>query len=246
MRTLRRIAEVGVLVLLAASLSVGAAVLAALCPVLIPAMACRSRWVEVPAAGLLIAVLGLPMLLIAALVRLESPGPAIFRQRRIGLCGKCFTMLKFRTMRPDADPYGMSPHSGEDPRLTRRGRRLRETSLDELPQLLNVIVGDMSLLGPRPLYRRQAALWTARQRRRLEVRPGIAGYAQAFGRGELPIEDKIELDLYYVDHRSWRLDLRILLETLRGALGGRAVYEQQYSRSTEFERPGQKENGGSP
>jgi len=176
------------------------------------------------------------MLLIAAAVRLESPGAAIFRQRRAGWRGRAFVMLKFRSMRSDVDPYGGSPHSGADARLTRVGRFLRETSLDELPQLLNVLRGDMSLVGPRPLYERQAAEWDSNQRRRLDVRPGITGYAQAYGRGELPIEDKIEMDLYYVDHQSFWLDARIMVRTVLNMFFRRGdVYEKQYSRDKKHE-----------
>lgn len=171
------------------------------------------------------------MIAIAMAVRADSRGPVIFRQRRAGLNGKPFTMLKFRTMRLDADPYGRSPESGEDPRLTRVGRFLRETSLDELPQLLNVLSGDMSLVGPRPLYERQATQWDARQRHRLDVRPGLTGWAQVEGRADLPIEDKIDLDLWYVEHGSLALDVRILLRTAWNAVRRRGnVYEKQYSR----------------
>ncbi|MGC9454504.1 MAG: sugar transferase [Phycisphaerae bacterium] len=181
-------------------------------------------------------VFGPMMLALALEIRRDSPGAALFRQRRAGRGGRAFTMLKFRTMRTDADPYGASPHSGEDPRLTRLGRRLRESSLDELPQLLNVLAGQMSLVGPRPLYERQAEQWDARQRRRLDVRPGITGYAQAYGRAELPIEDKIEMDLYYVENQSLPLDIRILLKTVMDVGGGRGeVYERQYSRRRERE-----------
>ncbi|MCP4378486.1 MAG: sugar transferase, partial [bacterium] len=144
---------------------------------------------------LLLPLLLLPLLVIALIIRIESSGKAIFRQRRAGWRGKPFTMLKFRTMRIDVDPYASSPHGGDDPRLTRFGKFLRETSLDELPQLFNVIFGQMSLVGPRPLYERQAELWDDVQRRRLEVRPGITGYAQAYGRGQLTIEKKIEMDV---------------------------------------------------
>ena len=166
---------------------------------------------------------------IAMAIRAESPGSAIFRQRRAGRKGKPFEMLKFRSMRPEGDPYGVSPAGGGDPRLTRVGRFLRERSLDELPQLFNVLQGTMSLVGPRPLYERQARRWTVHQRRRLQVRPGITGWAQVRGRGDLPIEDKIELDLWYVDHRCLRLDAAILWATLQNALkGGSGIYEKQY------------------
>jgi lipopolysaccharide/colanic/teichoic acid biosynthesis glycosyltransferase len=186
-------------------------------------------------AGLV--VLGPLMLLIALAIRIESRGPAIFRQRRAGHRGRAFVMLKFRTMRSDVDPYGMSPRSGGDPRLTRLGKFLRETSLDELPQLLNILGGSMSLVGPRPLYERQAQQWDENQRRRLDVRPGLTGYAQAYGRGSLPIEDKIEMDLYYVDHQSFWLDFRILVRTAANVFGrGGDVYEKQYSRDRKRER----------
>jgi len=185
---------------------------------------------------ILLVLLAIPMLIVAAAIRVESRGPAIFRQRRAGRRGKPFTMLKFRTMVADVDPYGSSPHSGRDPRLTRLGRLLRETSLDELPQLLNVLAGQMSLVGPRPLYERQAERWNDFQRRRLEVRPGIAGYAQAYGRGGLSIEDKIEMDVHYVDNRSFRLDLRIIWRTIVNVFARRGdVYEQRYSREKEYE-----------
>jgi len=192
------------------------------------------RLFDIAASLMGILAFGLPMLLIAAAIRLESRGPAIFRQRRAGRRGRPFVMLKFRTMRADTDPYAPSPRSRRDARLTRLGRLLRETSLDELPQLFNVLLGQMSLVGPRPLYERQADLWDDRQRRRLDVRPGITGYAQACGRGSLSIEDKIELDLYYVEHRRFRLDLKILWRTAANALAGRGeIYERRCSSRQE-------------
>ena len=172
------------------------------------------------------------MIVVAMVVRADSPGGPIFRQRRAGYRGKPFVMLKFRTMRADANPYGASPAAASDDRLTRSGRWLREKSLDELPQLFNVLDGTMSLVGPRPLYERQARQWDDRQRRRLEVRPGMTGWAQICGRADLPIEDKIELDLWYVEHRTLALDLKILWRTFRNVLvRGDAVYERQYSRA---------------
>jgi lipopolysaccharide/colanic/teichoic acid biosynthesis glycosyltransferase len=185
-------------------------------------------------AGLV--VLAVPMLVIALWVRLDSPGKALFCQRRAGRGLKPFTMLKFRTMRAGIDPYGQSPRSGEDPRLTRIGRFLRETSLDELPQLLNVLAGQMSLVGPRPLYERQAALWDERQRRRLDVRPGLTGYAQAYGRAGLTLEEKIKMDLHYVENRGFWLDMRILARTILNLFTGRGeVYEHRYSRDKDRE-----------
>ena len=175
-------------------------------------------------------------LLIALAIRLESSGSPIFRQRRAGRGGKPFCMLKFRTMRADVEPYGHSPRGPEDPRLTRLGRFLRETSLDELPQLCNVLIGQMSLVGPRPLYERQAALWNGRQRRRLEVRPGMTGYAQVFGRADRTHEEKLELDVHYVEHRSFLMDLKILFKTLTIAFSKRgSTYEKQYSETKDRE-----------
>ena len=194
------------------------------------------RTFDILVSILLLIVLLLPMLVIALMIRIGSPGKAIFCQRRAGRHGRPFTILKFRTMRIGADPYAGSPHSGKDPRLTRLGRFLRETSLDELPQLFNVILGQMSLVGPRPLYERQAEQWDEHQRRRLEVRPGVTGYAQAYGRGQLTIEEKIEMDVHYVDNRGFWFDLRIILRTVANIFRPRGeVYEKQYSSDREYE-----------
>jgi lipopolysaccharide/colanic/teichoic acid biosynthesis glycosyltransferase len=168
------------------------------------------------------------MLLLAVLVRATSSGPAIFRQERVGLRGRRFTLYKFRTMRTDVDPYGFSPKDGSDPRLTRVGRWIRETSLDELPQLFNVVKGDMTLVGPRPLLGWQYEQWTDRQRRRCDVRPGLTGWAQIRGRGDVSHEDKIELDLWYVQHQSLWLDLKILAATVARVFGRKAIYETGY------------------
>ena len=185
---------------------------------------------------LAILILAVPMLIIAVLIRLGSRGPAIFRQRRAGRGGRPFTMYKFRTMRTGGDPYAPSPHSADDPRLTRLGRFLRQRSLDELPQIFNVLKGDMSLVGPRPLYERQAGEWDQRQRRRLDVRPGITGYAQVYGRGALTVEEKLELDAQYVDKQSWWLDCKILMKTLGIAFSSPGqTYERRYSRAKERE-----------
>lgn len=194
------------------------------------------RWFDIVCSVIALVVFGPLMVLIAVLIRLDSPGDPIFRQRRVGYRGRVFQMLKFRTMQTEVDPYGVSPHAGSDPRLTRLGRYLRERSLDELPQLFNVLTGTMSLIGPRPLYERQAAKWNAHQRRRLEVRPGITGYAQVFGRGTITHEDKIDLDVYYVEHWNFALDLKILGKTVLSILGGHAdIYEQRYSRDGKCE-----------
>jgi len=191
-----------------------------------PVQAAVKRAMDVAVAGGVLAV-GWPVLLgIALATRREGPGPVLFRQERAGRHMKPFTMLKFRTMRPGADPYGVSPRSAEDPRLTRVGRWLRETSLDELPQLWNVVRGDMSLVGPRPLYMSQAREFNERQRRRLEVRPGVTGLAQVRGRGEVPHEEKLEIDVQYVEQMSLGLDLRILWRTVFRGFGRDTAYQK--------------------
>jgi lipopolysaccharide/colanic/teichoic acid biosynthesis glycosyltransferase len=168
-----------------------------------------------------------PVLLAVALaIRRDSPGPILFRQERAGRQMQPFTMYKFRTMRADAAPYGVSPGSPDDPRLTPLGRWLRETSLDELPQLWNVLKGEMSLVGPRPLYMSQAREFTPRQRRRLDVRPGVTGLAQIQGRGEVPHEEKLEIDVRYVEQMSLWLDLKILWHTVFKGLGRETAYQK--------------------
>jgi lipopolysaccharide/colanic/teichoic acid biosynthesis glycosyltransferase len=156
-----------------------------------------------------------PVLGLAALaVKLEDGGPVLYRQTRVGRDGADFELLKLRTMIPDAERVGAGWAVDEgDPRITRAGRLLRRLSLDELPQLWNVIRGEMSVIGPRPTLRYQVERYDERQRRRLEVKPGITGWAQIHGRATLPWAERIELDVWYVDHRSPLLDLRILLRT---------------------------------
>ncbi|MCF7955118.1 MAG: sugar transferase, partial [Phycisphaerae bacterium] len=167
--------------------------------------------------GLLFA---LPIIVvIAVIIRVSSKGPAFFAQERAGRGCKPFTMYKFRTMRTDADPFGASPKSGADPRITPIGRFLREYSLDELPQLFNMLLGDMAFIGPRPLYMAQAAEWDERQRRRLEIRPGLTGLAQVSGRGGLTIEEKLELDVRYVETEGFMTDVRIVLGTFGAIIG---------------------------
>lgn len=176
------------------------------------------------------------MALLAVLVRMTSAGPAIFRQERAGQAGKPFVCYKYRTMRVDVDPYGASPHGADDPRITRLGRWLRETSLDELPQLVNVLKGQMSLVGPRPLYIRQALEWNERQCRRLEVKPGLTGLAQISGRAALTIEDKLELDVQYVERAGLGMDFWILWRTTLLVLGRRhEIYEKRYSKRADIE-----------
>ena len=163
---------------------------------------------------------------LAILIRIDSPGPVFFRQERAGRGMRPFTVYKFRTMRADADPYDVSPMGREDARLTRLGRWLREMTLDELPQLWNVLKGDMSIVGPRPLYMSQARQFNERERRRLEVRPGLTGLAQVLGRGEIPHEEKLEIDVQYVERWSLMLDLTIILRSVRLLLPNERVYQK--------------------
>jgi lipopolysaccharide/colanic/teichoic acid biosynthesis glycosyltransferase len=170
-----------------------------------------------------------PLLAAAMLaVRLESPGAAIYRQRRVGRGGREFDVLKLRTMVQGAEHEGAGLAVNEnDARITRVGALLRRTSLDELPNLLNVLRGEMSLIGPRPTLPHQVASYDARQRGRLAIRPGITGWAQVNGRAALPWSERIELDLYYIENRSWRLDLEILRRTPAMVLRGAGLYKGQ-------------------
>jgi len=166
--------------------------------------------------ALLALVVLLPVLLIAAVaIKLGSRGPVLYRQRRVGLDGEEFEMLKLRTMVVGSDPVGVGTVvTRDDPRVTGAGRVLRRTSLDEIPNLFNVLRGEMAIVGPRPTIPAQVIDYTPQQRRRHEVRPGITGWAQVQGRAGIPWEQRIELDVYYVDHRNALLDARILLKTL--------------------------------
>jgi lipopolysaccharide/colanic/teichoic acid biosynthesis glycosyltransferase len=163
---------------------------------------------------------------IAIWVRRDSPGPAFFRHPRVGYGGRPFTMLKFRTMVVGAERMGagLAVNDG-DPRITRAGRLLRALSLDELPQLWNVVRGEMSLVGPRPTVAAQVERYTPRQRRRLLARPGVTGLAQVSGRATLPWSRRIEIDLAYVDGWSLRGDLAILARTAAVVLGRRGTYK---------------------
>lgn len=209
-----------------------------------PAFLCLKRCIDAYLAFVALLAAAPLLLLIAWLIRRESPGPALFRQLRAGRNGRPFTLLKFRTMRSDADPYGDSPQSGSDPRITRIGRILRETSLDELPQLINVLRGEMSLVGPRPLYLQQMREWNTRQKARLLVKPGLTGLAQVRGRAALTIEDKIEWDVRYVEQISLKTDLAIIIETVAQVFRRGGIYEVQYSR-TQARRTQRDEKSGS-
>jgi lipopolysaccharide/colanic/teichoic acid biosynthesis glycosyltransferase len=180
--------------------------------------------IVVSAMGLLVTG---PLLLAAMIaVRLESRGSAIYRQRRVGMDGHSFEVLKLRTMLDGAEHVGagLAIDAG-DARVTRVGALLRRTSIDELPNLLNVLRGEMSLIGPRPTLPVQVEQYTPRQRGRLAIRPGITGWAQVNGRASLPWAERIELDLYYIEHRSPALDLRILARTVAMVLGGEGLYK---------------------
>jgi lipopolysaccharide/colanic/teichoic acid biosynthesis glycosyltransferase len=180
-----------------------------------------NRAADVALAGLGL-VLASPVLAAAALaVKLEDRGPVLFRQGRVGKGGVDFELFKLRSMVVDAERRGAGfAVDRGDARITRVGRFLRRTSIDELPQLWNVVRGDMSVIGPRPTLRYQVDRYTERQRRRLEVRPGLTGWAQIHGRATLPWDERIELDVWYVEHRSPRVDLMILLRTPLALFGG--------------------------
>jgi lipopolysaccharide/colanic/teichoic acid biosynthesis glycosyltransferase len=184
------------------------------------------RALDIVFAGVAL-VLTAPLLALAMLaIRVESPGSAIYRQRRVGKDARPFDLFKLRTMVDGAEHLGagLAVNAG-DTRITRVGAFLRRTSLDELPNLFNVLRGDMSLIGPRPTLPVQVAQYTARQRGRLSVKPGITGWAQVNGRASLPWSERIELDLYYVEHRSLALDLRILSRTPAMVLSGGGLYK---------------------
>ena len=186
-----------------------------------------SRALDVAVAGVLL-LLASPLLVLSALaIRLESRGPVFYRQLRVGRGGEQFQLWKLRTMVPGAEAMGAGIYVLEgDARITRVGRLLRRFSLDELPNLVNVLRGEMAIVGPRPTVQEQVDRYTDRQRRRLEVKPGITGWAQINGRTSLPWPDRIELDVWYVDHRSLRLDLRILARTARMLATGHGLYSE--------------------
>jgi lipopolysaccharide/colanic/teichoic acid biosynthesis glycosyltransferase len=183
------------------------------------------RLFDLAVAGTALTVASPLLAVTCAAIRAESRGAAIYRQRRVGRDGAPFDVLKLRTMVSGAEQLGSGLAVSEgDARITRVGRLLRRTSLDELPNLVNVLRGEMSIVGPRPTVPVQVAQYSERQRGRLAVRPGITGWAQVNGRTELSWEERIELDLWYVEHRSWRLDALILARTVRMVLGGDGLY----------------------
>ena len=176
-----------------------------------------------------ILILSPVLLAIYLIIRLTSSGGVIFKQTRAGKDRKPFTLYKFRTMAANVDPFGASPKSDQDSRLTRTGKFLRECSLDELPQLFNILKGDMSLVGPRPLYVSQVAEWNDEQKRRLLVKPGLTGLAQISGRGKLTRENKLSLDVQYVNQASFWFDIKIIFATFAQVFGRSSIYEKKYS-----------------
>ncbi len=182
------------------------------------------RALDVALAAIALLVLS-PFLLAAAIaIKLGSRGPVIYRQRRVGRGGREFELWKLRTMVAGSDPVGVGTVvTREDPRVTRAGRFLRRTSLDEVPNLVNVLRGEMAIVGPRPTIPAQVEAYTPRQHRRHEVLPGITGWAQVQGRAGIPWEERIELDVWYVEHRSAALDARILARTALLVLSGRGL-----------------------
>jgi lipopolysaccharide/colanic/teichoic acid biosynthesis glycosyltransferase len=185
-----------------------------------------NRALDTLVAGIALAIAA-PLLVVAVVaIRVESRGSPIYRQRRVGKDGEPFEMLKLRTMVAGAEGMGagLAVNAG-DPRITRVGALLRRFSLDELPNLVNVLRGEMAIVGPRPTIQAQVDQYTADQRRRLEVKPGITGWAQVNGRASLPWHERIELDVWYVDNRSLLLDLRILAKTIRMLATGHGLYK---------------------
>jgi lipopolysaccharide/colanic/teichoic acid biosynthesis glycosyltransferase len=178
-------------------------------------------------AAAVLLVLTSPVLLAAMLaIRIESAGSPIYRQRRVGKDGAPFDMYKLRTMVADAEFMGdgLAVNRG-DPRITRVGAFLRRFSIDELPNLVNIVRGEMAFVGPRPTIQAQVDQYTERQMRRLEVKPGLTGWAQINGRASLPWDERIELDVWYVDHKAPLLDLKIVLRTIRMLLLGHGIYK---------------------
>jgi len=182
------------------------------------------RAADAIASVVLLALTALVWLIVPPLIRRETGASAVFEQTRVGLDGEPFTMLKFRTMRPEADPYALSPTDEADERITPVGRWLRRFSLDELPQLINVLRGEMSLVGPRPEMPFLVESYQPWQRLRLQVRPGLTGLWQILGRKDLPLVENIEYDFYYINNRSLLMDLVIIMRTVPVVLFGKGAY----------------------
>ena len=190
------------------------------------------RLVDIFLSSAMLVLLSPIMAIVAIAVRIDLGAPVLFRQVRTGLKGRPFTLYKFRTMR-GAHSGELAPDRDEE-RLTAFGRRLRASSLDELPELWNVLRGDMSLVGPRPLLMRYLPLYSDEQMRRHDVRPGLTGWAQVNGRNALTWEEKFKLDVWYVDHRSFLLDLRILLLTVAAVFMRQGISSESSATMPEF------------
>ena len=196
------------------------------------------RALDVALASLALLVLAIPLAVVAVIIRLETHGHPIYRQRRVGRDGVPFELYKLRTMVSGAEAMGAGLVVDKgDTRITRTGAWLRRLSIDELPNLINVLRGEMSLIGPRPTVQVQVERYTERQRGRLSVRPGITGWAQINGRASLPWHERIELDLWYVEHVSPALDARILWRTLRMVVTGHGLYRGETGGWREPPRP---------
>lgn len=190
------------------------------------------RFLDIAGALLVLAILCPLLFVIGILVRIKLGSPVIFRQPRAGLNGAAFTIVKFRSMTDARDDGGVLLPDAQ--RLTRFGRFLRSSSLDELPELLNVLRGEMSLVGPRPLLLKYLPLYSQQQARRHEVRPGITGWAQVNGRNALTWESRFEMDVWYVDHASLTLDIRILMMTLLKVIAREGISQPGQSTMDEF------------
>jgi lipopolysaccharide/colanic/teichoic acid biosynthesis glycosyltransferase len=196
-----------------------------------------NRALDVAIAALSLALLSPLLALCALAIKLDSRGPVLYRQRRIGRDGWAFDLLKLRTMVVGAEHAGAGLYiEDRDPRITRVGRLLRRFSLDELPNLVNVLRGELAIVGPRPTVQVQVDRYTPHQRRRLEVRPGITGWAQVNGRTSLSWPQRIELDVWYVDNRSLALDLRILARTARMLVTGHGLYSSDLTQGWDEEQ----------
>lgn len=196
------------------------------------------RMIDLSAGIAGLAVLGVPLAAIAFAIKLDSRGPVFFRQERIGEDGKAFRIWKFRTMTDKSEHTGMGYSTGRaDPRITRVGRLLRPISLDELPQIFNILKGEMSLVGPRPTLKYQVDQYTPRQRLRLAAKPGMTSLASVRGRNDLSWPERIELDVWYVDHWSLWLDLRVLVRTPWVALVSREGVYASSGANDDFAQP---------
>jgi lipopolysaccharide/colanic/teichoic acid biosynthesis glycosyltransferase len=199
------------------------------------------RLIDILVSLPLLVLLAPVMAIVAAGVRLDVGGPVLFRQQRPGLKGRPFTIYKFRTMR--GAPAGEPSTHTDEARLTRFGSLLRTSSLDELPELWNVLRGDMSLVGPRPLLMRYLPLYTPEQMRRHDVRPGLTGWAQVNGRNAIGWDDKFALDVWYVDHRNLLLDLKILLLTVAAVFRRHGISYENNATMPEFRGSAKRQKG---